>query len=144
MLKVYVKSGIAFQYPGNWTLEEEHDDESWAATVNSPGTAFLIASLRPDNQTPAQVVDETLGALKAEYKELDAEPVTETISGYPAVGYDIDFITVDTTITAWSRCVSLTEGNLLVIGQVSEFDRQMYEDVLKAMLGSFTIADEDE
>ncbi len=144
MLKVYTKSGVAFQYPGNWTLEEESDDESWAVTVNSPGTAFFIVSLRPDNQTPAQVVEVAIDALKAEYKELDAEPVTETISGYPAVGYDIDFLTIDTSITAWSRCVSLAEGNLLVIGQVSEFDRRMYEDVLKAMLASFTIADEDE
>ena len=144
MLKVYTKTGVAFQYPGNWTLDEEDDGESWAVTVNSPGTAFFIVSLRPDNQTPAQVVDVTLDALKAEYKELDAEPVTETISGYPAVGYDIDFLTIDTSITAWSRCVSLAEGNLLVIGQVSEFDRRMYEDVLKAMLGSFTIADGDE
>ena len=144
MLKVYTKTGVAFQYPGNWTLDEESDDESWAVTVNSPGTAFFVVSLRPDNQTPAQVVDVTLDTLKAEYKELDAEPVTETISGYPAVGYDIDFLTIDTSITAWSRCVSLAEGNLLVIGQVSEFDRRMYEDVLKAMLGSFTIADGDE
>ena len=144
MLKVYTKSGVAFQYPGNWTLDEEDDGESWAVVVNSPGTAFFIVSLRPDNQTPPQVVDVTLDTLKAEYKELDAEPVTETISGYPAVGYDIDFITVDTTIAAWSRCVSLAEGNLLVIGQVSELDRRMYEEVLKAMLGSFTIADEDE
>ena len=143
MLKVYTKAGVAFQYPGNWTLDEEDDGESWAVTVNSPGTAFFIASLRPDNQTPAQVVDVTLDALKAEYKELDAEPVTETISGYPAVGYDIDFLTLDTSIGAWSRCVGLAEGNLLVIGQVSELDRRMYEPVLKAMLGSFTIADED-
>ena len=143
MLKVYTKSGVAFQYPGNWTLDEEDDGESWAVVVNSPGTAFFIVSLRPDNQTPPQVVDVTLDTLKAEYKELDAEPVTETISGYPAVGYDIDFITVDTTIAAWSRCVSLAEGNLLVIGQVSELDRRMYEAVLKAMLGSFSIADEE-
>ena len=144
MLKVYTKSGIAFQYPGNWTLDEEDDGESWAVTVNSPGTAFFVVSQRPDNQTPAQVVDVTLDILKAEYKELDAEPVTETISGYPAVGYDIDFLTLDTSIAAWSRCMSLAEGNLLVIGQVSEFDRRMYEAVLKAMLQSFTIADGDE
>ena len=52
--------------------------------------------------------------------------MAETISGYPAVGSDIDFLTIDTSITAWSRCVSLAEGNLLVIGQVSEFDRRMY------------------
>lgn len=144
MLKVFTRAGIAFQYPGNWTLDEEDDGESWAVTVTSPGTAFFIVSLRPDNQTPVQVVDEALHALKAEYKELDAEPVTESIGGYPAGGYDIDFITVDTTIAAWSRCVSLAEGNLLVIGQVSELDRRMYEEVLKAMLGSFTIADGDE
>ena len=144
MLKVYTKTGVAFQYPGNWTLDEESDDESWAVTVNSPGTAFFVVSLRPDNQTPAQVVDEALDAMKAEYKELEAEPVVESVGGFPAVGHNIDFLTLDTAIGAWSRCVSLAEGNLLIFGQVSELDRRQYEQVLKAMLRSFTIADGDE
>ena len=144
MSKLFTRDGIAFQYPGNWAIETEDDDGGWTASISSPGTAFFVVSLRPDNQTPAQVVDEALDAMKAEYKELEAEPVVESVGGFPAVGHNIDFLTLDTAIGAWSRCVSLAEGNLLIFGQVSELDRRQYEQVLKAMLRSFTIADGDE
>ena len=144
MLKLFTRDGIAFQYPGNWSLETEEDDGGWTASISSPGTAFFVVSLRPDNQTPAQVVDEALDAMKAEYKELEAEPVVESVGGFPAVGHNIDFLTLDTAINAWSRCTGLTEGNLLIFAQVSELDRRLYDQVLRAMLGSFAIADGDE
>ena len=143
MLKLFTRDGIAFQYPGNWSLETEEDDGGWTASISSPGTAFFVVSLRPDNQTPAQVVDEALDAMKAEYKELEAEPVVESVGGFPAVGHNIDFLTLDTAINAWSRCTGLTEGNLLIFAQVSELDRRLYDQVLRAMLGSFAIADGD-
>ena len=143
MLKVFTRSGIAFQYPGSWTLEIEDDGDAWTTSVASPGTAFLIASLRPGPVSPTQVTDEALAVMKAEYKELDAEPVVESVGGLPAVGYNIDFLTLDTSIEAWLRCVSTAEGNLLILGQVSELDRLDYETVLKAMLQSVTIADEE-
>ena len=143
MLKVFTRSGIAFRYPGSWALETEDDGDAWTASVTSPGTAFLVASLRPGPVSPAQVTDEALGVMKAEYKELDAEPVVESVGGLPAVGHNIDFLSLDTSIAAWSRCVSTSEGNLLILGQVSELDRQDYEPVLKAMLQSVTIADEE-
>ena len=143
MLKVFTRSGIAFQYPGSWKLESEDDSDAWTVSVVSPGTAFLMASLRPGPVSPTQVTDEVLGVMKAEYKELDAEPVVESLGGLPAVGHNIDFLTLDTSIAAWLRCVSTAEGNLVILGQVSELDRLDYETVLKAMLQSVTIADEE-
>ena len=143
MLKVFTRSGIAFQYPASWTLEIEDDSDAWTVSVASPGTAFLTASLRPGPVSPTQVTDEALSVMKAEYKELDAEPVVESVGSLPAVGYNIDFLTLDTSIEAWLRCVSTAEGNLLILGQVSELDRLDYETVLKAMLQSVTAADEE-
>ena len=142
MLKVFTRAGIAFQYPGNWTVEAEDDAPAWTVTVSSPGTAFAMISLRLEALTPTDVVDETLAALKAEYKELDAEPVVESLGGLPAVGPHIDFLTLDTSIACRSRCASTADGNLLAFTQVSELDRGQYEIVLRAMLRSLTIADD--
>ncbi len=144
MLKLFTRAGIAFQYPGNWTLDAEDDGDAWIVSLTSPGTAFLVTSLRPGPATPAEVADEALGAMRAEYKELDAEPVLEPVGGLPAVGHNIDFLTLDTAIAAWSRCIGTTDGNLLVFAQVSERDRRQYDMVLRAMLRSFTITDEYE
>ena len=142
MAKVFTRAGIAFQYPGDWTVEAEDDGAAWSVTLQSPGTAFAVVSLRPEAVGPAEVIDETLAALRTEYKELDAEPVVESLGGLPAVGHDIDFLTLDTGIACWSRCAGTADGNLLAFAQVSELDRARYEPALRTLLRSFTIADE--
>jgi hypothetical protein len=143
LIQTFSRFGVSFQYPANWDLDvEEAADGGWTATLQSPDMAFLLVSLRPDADDPAQVADEALDALRAEYKELDAEDAVETFAGQPAVGHDIDFLTVDTPIVCWTRCVETADGPLLVMGQASEFDRPTSEPVLKAICASFVIDQE--
>lgn len=141
MSREFARDGVTFRYPESWTVEAEDADDGWTVTVNSPETAFLVVSLRPDADDPQQVADEALGALKAEYPQLDATQVVENLAGLPAVGYDIDFLTLDATITCWTRCVDTTAGPLLVMGQTSEYDRAANEPVLRAICRSLTVAD---
>ncbi len=101
----------------------------------------MLVSLRPDADTAAQVADEALEALKAEYPELDAEPAVDDLAGQPAVGHDIDFLTLDTAILCWTRCVETTAGPLLVMCQTSEYDRQRNEPVLRAICSSLQVGD---
>lgn len=146
MIRTFERDGILLQYPGDWTLEAgalgDGDDGAWAVTVQSPETAFLLVALRPDADTPIDLADQTLETLKAEYKELDAEAAVETIAGRPAVGHDIDFLTVDTTVTCWSRCLETPAGPLLLLAQTSEYDRDRHEPLLRAIWKSLVIADE--
>jgi hypothetical protein len=140
MMQTFSRSGVTFQYPANWELElDEAADGGWTATLQSRETAFLLVSLRPDADDPAQVADESLVALRAEYQELDAEDAVETFAGQVAIGHNIDFLTVDTPIVCWTRCVETSEGPLLVLCQTSEYDRAANEPVLRAICASFTI-----
>jgi hypothetical protein len=109
--------------------------------VQSPETAFALVSLRPDAANAAQVADETLGVLRSEYKELDAETTIDSIGGLPAIGHDIDFVTLDTAISCWTRCVDTSAGPLLVMGQTSEYDRELHEPVLRAIRTSIRLED---
>jgi len=145
MIQTFDRDGIRFQYPANWTVEPADEDPAgggWTVSVQSPDTAFLLVSLRPDADTPARLADQTLDALKAEYKELDAENAVETLSGQVAVGHDIDFLTLDTPVSCRTRCVQTLAGPLLMMTQVSEYDRARNEPVLRAVCASLTI-DED-
>jgi hypothetical protein len=144
MIQTFERDGVRFQYPENWTAEaaEETGDGGWTVTVQSPETAFVMVSLRPEADTPAELADQTLGALKTEYMELDAEDAVETLAGRPAIGHDIDFLTLDTAITCRTRCVDTPAGPLLVMGQTSEYDRERNEPVLRAIYGSLTIDEE--
>jgi hypothetical protein len=140
VIQTFSRSGISFRYPANWVVEtDETADGGWTVTLQSHETAFLLVSLRPDADDPAQVADEALEALRAEYKELDAEDVVETLAGQAAVGHNIDFLTVDTPSVCWTRCLQTPEGPLLVMCQTSEFDRPANEPVLRAICASLTV-----
>lgn len=142
-MKLFERDGVRFRYPANWTVEPgddpDADDGGWSVTVQSPETAFLFVSLRPDADTPADLADQALAALKAEYKELDAENAVETIAGTAAVGHDIDFLTVDTAVVCRTRVLDTSAGPLLVLAQVGEYDRDQHDPVLRAIVASLTL-----
>lgn len=142
MIATFDRSGIRFQYPGNWTLDLEEDGDAWTATVQSGDLAFLLVSLRPDATAPAELADDALAALREEYKELEADPVVEAFNGRPALGHDIDFLTVDTTITCRTRAFDAAAGPVLVMVQFSEYDREKNEQVLEAMCASMQFSEE--
>jgi hypothetical protein len=145
-MKLFERDGVRFRYPADWAVEAGDDpaagDGGWAVTVQSPETAFLLVSLRPDADDPADLADQALAALKAEYQELDAEPVTETVAGTVAIGHDLDFLTVDTAVVCRIRALDTTAGPLLVMAQVGEYDREQHDPVLRAIVASLAIETE--
>ena len=141
MLNTFDRDSISFHYPANWSVEMDEDSArgGWTVTVTSPEMAFLTVSLQPDARDPADLADQTLAALKGDYKELDAENVMETIAGLPSIGFDADFLTVDTAITCRVRCLDTLAGPLLLLAQVSEYDREKNEPVLRAIVASLKV-----
>ena len=139
MIEKFERSGVSFQYPANWTLEEEADGADWVATLQTPGSAVAIITYREDME-PAELGDETLEALQEEYPELDSEIAVDSLAGQTAIGYDIDFITLDLPVTAKVRALETPNGALLLFWQVSEIDRGHYESLLDAVVLSAKIA----
>jgi hypothetical protein len=137
MIATFDRNGIRFQYPTNWSLDFEDGDEGWTATVQSQELSFVLVSLRADADAPAMLADEALAALQEEYKELDAETYVGAFQGLPAIGHDINFLTVDTAIVCRTRAVESPAGPLLVMTQTSEYDREKNGIVLEAILASF-------
>ncbi len=141
-MATFERDGVRFQYPENWTVEVSEsagDDGGWAVSVQSPETAFVLVALHTDADSLADLADRTLDAIKAEYKELDAENAVETLAGRVAIGHNIDFLTLDTTVTCWTRCVDTPAGPLLVLCQTSEHDRDRNEPVLRVVCASLQI-----
>jgi hypothetical protein len=140
-MNTFERDGISFRYPADWTAEVDEDAESggWTVTVSSPDTAFLMVSLQPDAADGGDLSDQVLAALQGEYKELDAENVMETICGLPAVGFNADFLTVDTAIACRVRGLDTFAGPLLLMAQVSEFDREKNDPVLRAIVKSLDV-----
>lgn len=141
-MNTFERDGISFRYPENWKLDVEDIDEGgWAVTLNSPDTAFVLVSLRPDARDPADLADQTLTALREEYEDLEAENRIENIAMFPAIGHDIDFITIDTPITCRTRALDSPVGPLLLLCQTSEYDRERNDPVLRAIVASLKFED---
>ncbi|MCI0700839.1 MAG: hypothetical protein L0241_07135 [Planctomycetia bacterium] len=140
-MNTFERDGISFRYSENWSLETEDDADTggWAVTVTSPETGFLMVSLRPDATHPGDLSDQALDTLKSEYKELDAENVTETIAGQPALGFDASFLTLDTVITCRVRALDTFAGPLLLMAQVSEYDRETNDPILRTIIASLNV-----
>lgn len=124
-------------------MDFEEGDGGWTATVQSQELAFVLFSLRVDVDAPAMLAEEALEAIKEEYKELDIETSTCTICGAPAIGYEIQFLTVDTAITCQLHGVESPAGPFLIMSQYSEYDRKKNEAVLEAIVNSLQFADND-
>jgi hypothetical protein len=142
-MNTFDRDGISFRFPGNWPVEtEDAEDGGWAITISSPGTAFALVSLRPDASDPADLADQTLEVLRSDYKELDSENRVETIAGRMAIGYDIDFLTVDVPVMCRVRCLETLAGPLLVLTQSAEPDFAANDPVLRAIVASLTVEEE--
>jgi hypothetical protein len=140
-MQTFERDGISFRYPAGWTTEvaEDADSGGWTVSVQSPQTAFLLVSLQPDASDAGDLADQALAALKADYTELDAEDVMETICGLPAVGFNADFLTVDTATACRARALDTFAGPLLLLAQVSEYDRDANDPLLAAIVRSLDV-----
>ncbi len=140
-MHTFERDGISFRYPADWAVEVADDAEGggWTVTVSSPDTAFFLASLQPEAADGGELSDQTLATLKSEYQEFDAEEVMETICGLPAIGFNADFLTVDTATSCRVRALDTFAGPLLLLAQVSDFDRDRNDPLLRAIVKSLDV-----
>jgi hypothetical protein len=135
-MQYYNEDGLSFTYPDEWSLERQESEDGWAVTLQSPGTAFaqvVLDRTMPEREHMAQTA---LRALEEDYHNLEAEAGMDMMAGEMAIGHDIDFFSLDLTITAWTRCFFGLAGTVLVLCQVSGVDQEEYEPVLRAICRS--------
>jgi hypothetical protein len=139
MPKRYERAGLSFQYPENWIMTEEDREDGWAVEIQSPATAFFLATFQPGQTDPELVLQEALTGMKAEYKEFECAEVQATIASSPAIGFDVNFVSLDFTNTALLRAVETAEGILLLLCQCTDAELELNGLVLQAMLKSITL-----
>jgi hypothetical protein len=142
MSRPFARSGIHFTYPDAWKLEVEDTDDGWAATVYSPETAFLVLSYHADYDDPGTLADSALQAMRESYPDLESEQALESLAGVPAIGHDVDFITLDLAISCSIRALTAPEGCLLVMSQSSDIESPESNAALREILASLTFDEE--
>lgn len=142
---IYDEGGIRFEYPEDWELEVTDDGPVTTISLQAPsGLAFALVRTDDDRPPPAEVADEALDALRAEYENLDTAPALETIDGHRAVGHDVEFISLDMTNACAIRCFRTSRRTVLVFGQWSDLEEEDAEGQIRRVRRSFEETDPDD
>ncbi len=137
MPAVFEQLGFRFEYPENWSIDpsdEGQNDEQ--VVVSSPETAFWHLSKHSPNATLESLFDESLAALRSEYKEMEVEPAHECLDDYDLEGFDVRFLCLDLSSTCWLRAVQTSSATFLLICQAEDREFARVSAVFRAMLAS--------
>ncbi len=117
------RNGIRFEYPENWTIEEDNSpDGVFSITASAPDGAFWSLSRQPAEVDFEQLTDFTTEQLRGEYPDLEAYPASDDIFGSSLSGADSNFSYLDLTNTAEVRCLATTTACYVFFCQAEDRD----------------------
>jgi len=130
-------------YPHTWELEESEDGSRSLMTVSEPGgTAFAMISVDTACPAPAEVADEALETLRADYPDLDSYPALEEVTEFNAIGHDVEFFSFDFLNICSIRCFRTPRRTVLILSQWCEtVDGEGLERIFAAIRKSFEETD---
>jgi hypothetical protein len=132
------KMGIAFQYPENWSLDEEDAMAGRrSVTIYSPGGAFWTISILPHSADPQEMAQTAVNAMEEEYKEVEVAEAREMLAGHELVGFDLNFFFLDLTNTALVRSLRNELGTFVVFYQAEDREYEQLQNVFRAITVSF-------
>lgn len=130
----FEKLGISFQYPENWTLDEEDALAGrQSVTVYSPGGAFWSVAMQSPAIEPGEVAKTVAEALQQEYEEVEVTAAEETVAGQLLVGYDLNFFYLDLINTAQVRSLTLDQTTYTIVFQAEDRELAQIGRVMEAM-----------
>jgi hypothetical protein len=130
----YEKLGISFQYPENWTLDEEDALAGRnSVTVYSPGGAFWSVAVHPLSADPKLLARAAVDAMTEEYKEVETEEAHETVADHELVGFDLNFYYLDLISTARVRGVRFHQATYVIFYQAEDREFDEIHRVFEAM-----------
>jgi hypothetical protein len=137
----YNQDGMHFLYPENWRVERQKTEEGCTVALQSPGAAFMLLSRYENKPSVQEVLETTLSALRQDYSDLEAQPSQERIADHQAVGFDIDFFSLDTVNSCSIRCFRTREATFLILSQSSGLDDDSMAAVMRAIRVSLTMGE---
>jgi hypothetical protein len=138
----YDHHGVRFQFPADWTLTEQSNDDEITISLQSDGTTFwtlMLFAARPD---PEEILDTVVAAFQQDYEEVDVLTAIESISGLPALGQDLDFVCYDLVNSAAVRTFQTSEATVMVLSQGTDHELKETQSQLDAITASLQCDDE--
>lgn len=143
-LTEYAKHGVRFQYPSNWALTEQSNDEETTISLQSDGTSFWTLMLFNSRPGLDEVLDTVVAAFEQDYEDVDVTSVVDSVCGVPSLGRELDFVCYDLVNSASVRAFQTSESTVMVLYQGTDHELETTRDQLVAMSSSLICDELDE
>lgn len=130
----YRNHGIAFEYPDDWQLDEDHGDENTTITVADEGTSFWSLTLMWNRPPIQDVLEEIEQTFRGEYDEIDIEERLVPVARREAQARDISFVCMELVNSALIRVFRTGRFTVLVLAQATDHEF----DAVKAVFADIT------
>ena len=135
------KLGLRFDYPDNWTVDISDAQGGQAAiTVYSPEGGFWSISAHAPGEPASRLSEAVVAEMREEYRELDMERASDSVSGHSLPGYDLNFYCLDLTNTAAVRTLETADATYLLLCQAEDREWERIARVFSAITESFVRA----
>ena len=136
MPSVFEQSGLRFEYPDNWTIDQATAEQVEQIVVSSPNTGFWHLTKYAVGTELEPLFDEALAALRTEYPDMETEPAANELEAQLLSGFDVNFICLDLTNTCWLRGFQTSGATYLLMCQAEDREFAQVSPVFQAMLAS--------
>lgn len=133
MPQTFDRAGIKFQFPDNWTIEEESSGRRQTVTVYAPGGSFWTVAVHPLSADPSELAKGVVEAMQQEYPLVESDAVEEQLDGHDTVGYDMNFYYLDLTNSSQVRSLRLGRHTYTIFCQGEDRDFEQNQPVFRAM-----------
>lgn len=128
-MKQFTQNGFQLEYPDEWELEYDNEENPNNITFYSPDGTFWTLMRRPGFVESDDLLEEAVDALAYEYDDVDTSTAQEVYAGRKIEGYDIDFFYLDLPCTAIVRVVSFDMYTYLIYAQMMNPNSAMLNEI---------------
>lgn len=116
--KEYDADNIYFAYPENWILEEnEMETATGSIQLSHTDGAFWLLKKYPFGANPDEIIEEVLGTMKSEYRDMESDRIDKVLFEKRIFGYEITFFYLDLMNLATVLCFEQDGQTLAVFWQ---------------------------
>ncbi|MDA1016667.1 MAG: hypothetical protein O3A00_19690, partial [Planctomycetota bacterium] len=116
----YDAHGLKFQYPADWTLDEQDREEEVTISLTNGETSLWSVTLILSRVSPHDVIETALAAFRAEYGTIDEFVSQVELCDYPTVAIDIEFECLDLNNSAYLRAFRTGRYTVFVLYQATD------------------------
>lgn len=135
MTATYQKNELEFQYPENWTLTDNPDEElPRSISLESPGGHILWSvHLYPRDSDADEILDEAIDTLRDSYEDLELSTETMEFDDFEGKAFGALFFCLDFLVRIKLQVYSTAEHKLMLWYQCEDRDFDQQELVFRAI-----------